>query len=104
MKTRKFTLKFKSVHSGDIIAFNLYRKDLSRIAHEWLDCRALQMVNIPEAYNAIFDLYVCALSWDEALIEYGYHIQNIVNQKEFENWIYQVVVAEYLAVLKDQYL
>lgn len=104
MKTRKFTLKFKSVHSGDIVALNLYRKDLSKIAHKWLDCRNLQMANIPEAYNAIFDLYACALSWDEALMEYGYHIQNIVNQQEFENWIYQVVVAEYLEVLKDQIL
>ena len=104
MRTHKFTLKFKSVHSGDIIAFNLYRKDLSRIAHEWLDCRALQMVNIPEAYNAIFDLYACALSWDEALMECGYHIQNIINQREFEDWIWRVVCIEYLAVLKDQYL
>lgn len=104
MRTHKFKLQFKSVHSGDIITFNLYRKDLSKIAHEWLDCRALQMFNIPEAYNAIFDLYTCALSWDETLMERGYHIQNIINQKEFENWIWRVVVAEYLEVLKDQYL
>jgi hypothetical protein len=44
------------------------------------------------------------MSWNNELMELGYHISSIINKEDFEEWINENVVYEYLLELKDQYL
>jgi hypothetical protein len=37
-------------------------------------------------------------------MELGYYISSIINKEDFEEWINENVVYEYLLELKDQYL
>lgn len=51
--------------------------------------------SITKFYNKVFDLYTNYLSWDPTLIKLEYHITNIINKREFENYIKTEVTKYY---------
>lgn len=104
MKFRNFYLEFNSSTRDDKIAYILGHEELRTIARKWLSLRDLSGVTIKEAQDEIFQEYVFYMSWNNELMELGYHISSIINKEDFEKWINENVVYEYLLELKDQYL
>ena len=104
MKFRNFYLEFDSVTKDNRVAYILGHEELRSVAHQWLVARDLSRVTIKEAQDEVFQLYTLSLSWNAELMDLGYHISSITNKEDFEEWINENVVYEYLLELKDQYL
>lgn len=104
MKFRNFYLEFDSLTKDNRVAYILGHEELRRVAHQWLSARDLSRITIKEAQDEIFQLYTLSLSWNTELMDLGYHISSIINKEDFEEWINENVVYEYLLELKDQYL
>ena len=104
MKFRNFYLEFNSLTKDDKVTYILGHEELRVIAYRWLNARDLSGITIKEAQNEIFSEYTCHLSWNKELMELGYHISSIINKEDFEKWINENVVYEYLFELKNQYL
>ena len=94
----------KSFTKNDKVTYILGHEELRTIAHEWLSVRDLSRVTVKEAQDEIFQEYVFYMSWNNELMELGYHISSIINKEDFEEWINENVVYEYLLELKDQCL
>lgn len=104
MKFRNFYLEFDSFTKNDKVTYILGHEELRVIARKWLSVRDLSRVTVKEAQDEVFQEYVFYMSWNNELMELGYHISSIINKEDFEKWINENVVYEYLLELKDQYL
>jgi hypothetical protein len=104
MKFRNFYLEFDSITKNDKITYILGHEELRAIARQWLSLRDLSRITVKEAQHEIFQEYTCFISWNKELMELGYYISSIINKEDFEEWINENVVYEYLLELKDQYL
>lgn len=104
MKFRNFYLEFNSLTENNKVAYILGYEELGFIAHRWLSGRDLSEITIKEAQDEIFQEYTFHLSWNKELMDLGYHISSIINKEDFEKWINENVIYEYLLELKNQYL
>ena len=104
MKFRNFYLEFNSSTKDEKIAYIVGHESLRAIARRWLSAQDLSMIAMKEAQDEVFQEYVYYLSWNKELMELGYHISSIINKEDFEKWIDENVVYEYLLELKDQCL
>lgn len=104
MKFRNFYLEFDSVTEDSKIAYILGYEELRSVARQWLSLQDLSRITVKEAQDEVFQVYTLHLSWKKELLELGYHISSIINKEDFEKWINENVVYEYLLELKDQYL
>lgn len=104
MKFRNFYLEFDSFTKNDKATYILGHEILRAVARKWLSARDLSTVTVKEAQDEIFQEYTWYISWNQELMDLGYHISSIINKEDFEKWINENVVYEYLLELKDQYL
>ena len=99
IETKKFNLQFKSVLGGKTTYFELKPENLKKVADTCLSNEDLENITLKSAFDKIFDWYTCELSWDDQLLNLGFTVMGIENQKEFLDWIYSIVTIEYIKEL-----
>ena len=104
MKFRNFYLEFNSLTKDEKVTYILGHEELRAVARRWLSRLDLSRITMKEAQEEIFPEYTFHLSWNEELMDLGYHISSVINKEDFEKWINENVVYEYLLELKDQCL